>query len=209
MIDLFIDTSYKILCVGVLRNGCLIDKIQIVSEFNFSEKLIPIIDEMINKNNLKFSEINKIYVTVGPGSFTGIRIGVTVAKMMGFALNIGIIPLSSLEFMATAKVDTKYIIPIIDARHGYVFGAIYDNKGNNILEDIYIPYDELVNKIDDDVTYVSYDKFELQNLVLPDYDIEKIVFNHRNDKCLNCHEVKPNYLKKTEAEEKNDQRSQN
>ena len=201
MINLFIDTSYKSLYIGVLEKDKLIDEIQMMSEFNFSETLIPKLDELFKKNNLEFSEIDKIFVTVGPGSFTGIRIGLTVCKTLAFVLKKDIIPISSLEFMATTNVDTKYIIPFIDARHNKVFGAVYDAGGNSIINDSYCDIQELIDGCAGSYTLVSYDNLGFNNVINPSYNALKIIMKHINDKPINCHELKPNYLKKTEAEE--------
>ena len=202
MINLVVDTSYKSLYIGVLNETKLVDQIQMMSEFNFSETLIPKLDELFKKNNLEFSDIDKIFATVGPGSFTGIRIGLTVCKTLSFILKKDIVPISSLEFMATTDVNTKYVIPFIDARHSKVFGAVYDNDGNSIVEDSYCDISELINKINDSYTLISYDDIGIENVSVPNYNVEKIIMKHLNDTPVNCHELKPNYLKKTEAEEK-------
>ncbi len=201
MISLFVDTSYKSLFMALFKDKELLDKIQIMSEFNFSETMIPKLNELLEKNNLDSKDISKIFVVVGPGSFTGIRIGLTACKTLSYVHNIPLVPLSSLEFMATTNVDTKYVIPLIDARHEMVFGGIYDTKGNIIVNDSYCSISDLCDKVDDTYTLVSFDE-NLGDVVVPEYDVSKIVLNHYDDKTLNCHAIKPNYLKKTEAEEK-------
>ena len=69
----------------------------------------------------------------GPGSFTGIRVGVSIDKVIAWGFNIPIIPVSSLELLATTNQEFKYSIPIIDARRGYVYAGVYDSENNNIL----------------------------------------------------------------------------
>ena len=157
---------------------------------------------MAKKEKRFEKDIDKIFSVVGPGSFTGIRIGLTVCKTLAFALKKKIIPISSLEFMASTSVNTKYIIPFIDARHGMVFAGIYDKDGNVIYNDSYCKLDDLVNKINGSITYISYDNLDNKNVIEPNYDVVRIVEKHINDIEINCHELKPNYLKKTEAEEK-------
>lgn len=202
MINLLIDTSYKALFIGLTDNEKVIDEICIMTEANVSEKLIPVLKEMIEKNDIKLDCINKIFAIIGPGSFTGIRIGVTVCKTLSFLLKKKIVPISSLEFMATTKVDTDYKIPFIDARHGFCFAGIYDNNGINIVPDSYCNINELIKKIGGTNTFISYDDLNLENTILPHYNVMDIISNHLNDEGLNPHEVKPNYLKKTEAEER-------
>ena len=204
MISLFIDTSYKSLFVGIVDNNRLIDQICMMAEANFSEKLIPTIKEIIDKNNISLEKIDKLFVTVGPGSFTGIRIGLAVCKTLAFALNKRIVPISSLEFMATTKVNTKYKISFIDARHDMVFAGVYDEDNNCVVPDSYTSIERITNQISDTFTYISYDNLPNINSITPEYNVLDIVNKHLNDKDFGPHEVNPNYLKKTEAEEKID-----
>ena len=172
-----------------------------MAEANFSELLLPSINSLLKKNNVDVNDIDKIYATVGPGSFTGIRIGLTVCKMLAWSLGKGIIPISSLEFMATTNVKTKYVIPFIDARHDKVFGGVYDTNLNIVIADAYTSINDLKDKLDDSYTFVSYDNFDLSNLIKPKYDVMRIINKHQNDNEISCHAIKPNYLKRTEAEE--------
>lgn len=201
MINLFIDTSYKSMYVALLKDDILLDYTNLMAEANFSELLLPSVDSLLKKNRCTLNEIGKIFVTVGPGSFTGIRIGLTVCKVLAWTLGKGVIPLSSLEFMATTSVDTDYIIPVIDARHNKVFCAIYDNKLNKIVDDSYTSLNELYSDIKGTYTFVSYDSLEYNNIIIPNYNVSKIIKKHINDNEVSCHAIKPNYLKKTEAEE--------
>lgn len=201
MISLFVDTSYKSMYVALIKDKQLMDYTNLMAEANFSELLLPSINSLLKKNNVDVNEIDKIYATVGPGSFTGIRIGLTVCKMLAWSLDKGIIPISSLEFMATTNVKTKYVIPFIDARHDKVFGGVYDTNLNIVIADAYTSINDLKDKLDDSYTFVSYDNFDLSNLIKPKYDVMRIINKHQNDNEISCHAIKPNYLKRTEAEE--------
>ena len=149
MISLFVDTSYKSMYVALIKDKQLMDYTNLMAEANFSELLLPSINSLLKKNNVDVNEIDKIYATVGPGSFTGIRIGLTVCKMLAWSLDKGIIPISSLEFMATTNVKTKYVIPFIDARHDKVFGGVYDTNLNIVIADAYTSINDLKDKLDD------------------------------------------------------------
>lgn len=201
MISLFVDTSYKSMYVALIKDKQLMDYTNLMAEANFSELLLPSINSLLKKNNVDVNDIDKIYATVGPGSFTGIRIGLTVCKMLAWSLGKGIIPISSLEFMATTNVKTKYVIPFIDARHDKVFGGVYDINLNIVIADAYTSINDLKDKLDDSYTFVSYDNFDLSNLIKPKYDAMRIINKHQNDNEISCHAIKPNYLKRTEAEE--------
>jgi len=200
MINLLIDTSTSNLTVSILNNQNILYKYQETILSDMSSKLLPIIDKGLKDNNLTLKDIDKIFVVNGPGSFTGIRVGVTVAKTIAWALKKDIIPLSSLELIATTSTSKKYIVPMIDARRSNVFAGIYDNNLNCIKEDKLISIEEL-NNLNNDYEFVSYDKINLDNIIKPSIEILKIVNKHINDKGINPHNLNPNYLKLTEAEE--------
>ena len=195
MMYLLIDTSLKYPTVSIVEDDKILYLFHEEIDSDMSSKIMPIIDEGFKNINKNIIDIDKIFVVNGPGSFTGVRIGVTIGKTIAWALKKDIVTISSLELMATTKVDTNYIVPIIDARRGNVFAGIYDKNLNIIKDDKLINLEELKNSIDSNYTIVSYD---LNNV---DIDVLKIINKHKNDKSLNPHEVNPNYLKLTEAEE--------
>ena len=160
-----------------------------------SSKIMPIVSLAFEKSNIKPKDIDKIFVVNGPGSFTGIRVGLTVAKVMAYSLNIPAIPISSLEFMSSG-FDYN-VTALIDARRGYVYAGSYDSNLNIIYKDNYVLFDN--NKFSG--KYVSYDNFPFETL-LPKIDLLKIIKKHENDKIINPHNLNPNYIKMTEAEEK-------
>lgn len=195
MMYLLIDTSLKYPTVSIVEEDKILYLFHEEIDSDMSSKIMPIIDEGFKNINKNIIDIDKIFVVNGPGSFTGVRIGVTIGKTIAWALKKDIVTISSLEFMATTKVDTNYIVPIIDARRGNVFAGIYDKNLNIIKDDKLINLEELKNSIDSNYTIVSYD---LNNV---DIDVLKIINKHKNDKSINPHSVNPNYLKLTEAEE--------
>lgn len=211
MISLFLDSSDKKIIISLLKDEKVIDTLIEDNDNHLSEKFLPLVNNIICNNDLTINDVDKIYIVNGPGSFTGVRIGVTTAKVMAWGLKKKIIPISELELLATTPTNKKYIIPYIDARRESVYAGMYDTNLNEMFENMYISEDKLLNKIKrraklDDCEFVSYyDNFE--NAVIPDVNIEKIVEKHKDDIGINPHEVVPNYLKKTEAEENYDKRS--
>lgn len=201
---LFIDTSTLYLNIAIIEDDKIIFNHKEKVEKDMSSKIIPIIDSGFKKCSFNIKDINKIFVVNGPGSFTGVRIGVTVAKTIAWSLNIDLIPLSSLEFIASTNSSKKYRVPMIDARRGNVFAGIYDENLFNIFPDQLISYEQLSKKIDESYEQISY---HLENNLKPDGNIIKVISKHLLDTPINPHLLKPNYLKLTEAEEKlNDQR---
>lgn len=190
---LFIDTSANSLIIAIIENNKVIYCFNNTNISNTSSKIMAEIDEAFSKTNLKIKDIDKIFIVNGPGSFTGIRVGVTVAKIVGFCLNIPLVPLSELELLATTKTETKYNIPLIDARRGYVYGAIYDQDLNPYFKETHILLSQLEKEYPLDYTIIDSTNAKI--------DLVKIIKKHEFDQPINPHNLKPNYLKKTEAEE--------
>ena len=186
---LFIDTCSNCLIISTIINDKLdyffIDK----NNNDTSSKVMKVLKEAVADINT----VDKIFVVNGPGSFTGIRVGVTIAKTIGFCLNIPIIKLSELELLATTNTDTKYNVSLIDARRGYVYVGIYDKDLNCYLQDQHI----LLNDIKYPDSYTIIDNYD-------NIDLIKMIKKHEFDDPINPHDLKPNYLKRTEAEEKLD-----
>ena len=157
-------------------------------------------DDGLKKSNLTLNSINNIFVVTGPGSFTGVRIGVTIGKTIAWSLNKKIIPISSLEFIATTTTNKNYVIPMIDARRGNAFAGIYTNTLVCVMNDTLISLEELLKDKENNYELVSYDN--IQGAIRPVTSVIKIINKHINDEGVNPHELKPNYLKLTEAEEK-------
>ena len=131
MVVLFIDTCNRLLALGLEKDGCLIYKKEYDAFKKQSELLASEIDECLKVNNIKPSEVDKVVVTNGPGSYTGIRIGLTFAKVFAASLNIPLVVMSSLLALAGNKEN---VVSLIDARSKRAYYGIY-NKGEVIRED--------------------------------------------------------------------------
>lgn len=202
MISLLIDTCTNSVVIGLLRDNELIDQKIETNDKSLSTNFVIWVQELLNRNSLNPQDIDTIFVAVGPGSFTGIRVGVTFAKVMGWTLNKKIIPFSSLELIASTS-NANIIVPLIDARRDYVFAGIYDKDLNQLVDDRYIFLPNLLKELHkyEEIEFVSLDNFEFTT-ISPNVNIKKIVDKHINDEGINPHTLNPNYLKKTEAEEK-------
>ena len=189
---LFIDSATTNLVVAIINEGKIAYIYNNNDNHDTSSKMMPVLAEAFDKAELKPQDIDKIFAVTGPGSFTGIRVGLTVAKTMAYTLNIPIVPISSLEVMASGNGGTA----LINARRGYVFAGTYDNDLNNVYPDSYVLMNDSLAK-----PYISYDSFDFETLK-PNIDVLKVVKKHENDESVNPHTINPNYLKLTEAEEK-------
>ena len=131
-ISLFIDTSTKYLCVGIAKDNQVIYKVQEEALQKQSELTIPFLQKALNENGLTLNDINEVNVTIGPGSFTGIRIGMCVAKVLASMNNIPLKAISSLN--AYASIGKQIVI--LDAKAKRVYLGIYNNNEKVIDETV-------------------------------------------------------------------------
>ena len=210
----YIDTSSSYLYSGIVSNNSLKASRKVFFGSELSKYALNEISKMFDEINILPKDIDKIIVVAGPGSFTGIRIGMTIAKIFALSLKKEITTLSSLEAMAYSSNLESIKVPILDARRGYVYAGVYDENNNIILNDQYILLEKLqkyLNSLKKEYIFITNDS-KLANLNRIKYnpDILKIVNIVKDRKSINPHLVEPLYLKLTEAEEnlgsKNDNR---
>ncbi len=212
---LSISTSSNIATVCISENNKCILELNIDNNKTHSETLIPLIQELFNKTNLKLSDINLIGCDIGPGSFTGIRIGISSIKAIAEFLNIPVIDVSSLEALAynVQNINCKIICSLIDARNNQVYCGIFD-KNYNLLED-YLA-DDINNIINilkkyEDIVFVGdgaiankelleIREFQYDN-VIHSKNIAKCAYSkYKNNYVKNADLLTPLYLRKSQAE---------
>ena len=204
MISLFLDTSAKKLVVGLVKNEEIISYVEKETLNDHSKYLVPIIDEELKKNNLDIKDVNKILVVRGPGSFTGTRIAVTVAKTLSYALNIPVVSVSSLKQYVFEYENNDYYAVILSDRGNNAYFGIYDKDYNEISEE-YTSMDKIKDKVinlpgkvlvitntEVDFTYRTTE-MKLNLLKLVDY------YKDKEDNSFN---IKPSYIKHIEVEDK-------
>ena len=139
---LAIDTTSNICSTALLEDDKLIDENTINNGLTHSENLMPLISELFNRNKLSLSDINLIAVCVGPGSFTGIRIGIASIKAMAEVYKIPVAEVTSLESLAMSTIKNETIVSLIDARNNQVYAGIFNEtiklKEEYIADDINI-----------------------------------------------------------------------
>ena len=133
---LAIDTSSEICSTAILEDDKFIDENNLDNGRTHSENLMPLVDELLKRNHLKVEDIEMLSCCVGPGSFTGIRIGVASMKPIAEVLNIKIASVTSLETLAKNVIIEEHekIVALIDARNNQVYCGIFDNH-YNLVED--------------------------------------------------------------------------
>ena len=220
-----IDTSTMAANVAVLEDDKLICEYTINTKKTHSQKLMPMIENMLKLSDLDIKEIDAIAICVGPGSFTGLRIGMATAKAMAHVNNIPIIGVNSLEILgANMDLCNRNICSILDAQRNQVYMNKYILKDDKIteLEEISIkPIDELLEEISSsnedwvlvgEAVYKYKEKIEeISNITIPSpaNNITKastLCFVARdkmlsNDQVYNCYNINPMYIRKSQAEE--------
>lgn len=134
MKNLAIDTSSSICSVAILEDDKLIDEINLDDGRTHSENLMPLINEILKRNSLDIKNIEMLSCSCGPGSFTGIRIGVATIKPIAEVLNIKVASVTSLEILARNIENAETIVSLIDARNNQVYCGIFDKEYNKKQE---------------------------------------------------------------------------
>ena len=131
-----IETSTTNCSVSLSKGGeTLLLKEDYNSNYSHAERLHLFIEEVINEANISKNDLSAVAISKGPGSYTGLRIGVSTAKGLCYALDIPLIAVSTLEALAgQVKADDGIVIPMLDARRMEVYSAVFDQSNNQIRE---------------------------------------------------------------------------
>lgn len=143
---LAIDTSNYALGIALMNEEQVIGEYMTNMKKNHSIRVMPAIEHLMKDCDWKPSDLNKIVVAKGPGSYTGVRIGVTIAKTLAWTLQIPLVGISSLEALAAGagRYFDGYISPLFDARRGQIYTGLYQYR-NGMLESI-VPDQILLSK---------------------------------------------------------------
>lgn len=148
---LAIDASGLSGSVAYISDYKLVGEYYICHKLTHSQTIMPMIEHLRSMIGLDLEQVDAVAVTSGPGSFTGIRIGVATAKAMALALGVPIIGIPTLDVMANNMTFTdKLICPIMDARRNQVYTSLYRWKENTLQrveEHLAISIDELLEKV--------------------------------------------------------------
>lgn len=181
--NIFIDTHLDNIVVILFKDNKIIREKIIVGEKQNSKLIMPTIKEVLDG-----VKPESIIVCNGPGSFTGVRLGVTIAKTLAFTLDIPIRTITSLKCMALSLKDSDTKIVAFDDKNGYYVG-IFDNDFNLVGS-----YEYLTKK-----EFEKYkEKYEVYTDVTTNY--EKIFNYAMGKKTKNPHKVNPVYIKKLDVE---------
>ena len=133
MLILASDTSGKSISVALAESGRIIDEALEKTNMQHASSLLPAINNLLERNSLSLQEIDLFATTTGPGSFTGIRIGISAVMGLAYGTGRKVYGVSSLAALAAALfAEDKLIVPVLDARGGRVYSEIY-KKGVSLI----------------------------------------------------------------------------
>lgn len=151
MIWLAIDTANIPLSIAIVKDGKIITEENTSTRINHSLRAMPAIEEAFKRAQLTPAEIDKVVVSEGPGSYTGVRIGVTIAKTLAWTLKKPLVGVSSLRSLATNGMFFQGLIcPVMDARRKHVYAGIYQSENGKLIqqvEDKHVAFKELVSHL--------------------------------------------------------------
>ena len=178
---LFIDTHAELITIALKTKDSTYIKTK-ESEYSHSIYTMPMISDIFEESGLDIHDLDKIIVVNGPGSFTGIRIGLAIAKTIAYALKIKINTISSLTAYLVSNNTKGNKKAVIEDNKGYYI-SVFDKNNNPIVPEYYSEEDN-----------EDYPKVEEK------LDIDKIIDYCANIESENPHFVKANYIKKIEVE---------
>lgn len=164
MITLVFDTCFNKTYIVLRKDDKILDSIVIESnEANYhSVYLIPQIRDLLQKHSMLVKDVDAIGVNIGPGSFTGIRAGITIARVIAQQANLKLVGINSLQILSKLNKSDKNTVVVTDARKNKVYFALY-NKNEELVAPMLLDKDELVSKISDEVIVCDNSIFEFLN----------------------------------------------
>lgn len=193
MITLLLDSSNKNLSVGIAKDKVLLASKEYDAWQQQSELMVPEIDALIRAQNLTPQNVNNIVVAIGPGSYTGVRIAVTIAKIMAFLLGAKLYTVSSLAVLAH---ETKPTICLANARSNRSYFAVYQN-GVALEADTILSNEEVKNYINKHHEFAVTGDLEYLGLQGDEFNRFNNMLTFVNEKyeAVDLLPVKPVYLK--------------
>lgn len=211
---LLISTSGRAASAAIAKDGITIKQALSDSGLTHSETIMPLIDSLFHDGDIALAGIDAVCADVGPGSFTGVRIGVCIANAIAYALNKPVIEVSSLEALARAIETSRPVCALIDARNGNGYAALYHN-GNELIPPSPVIVDELLGKLPENTVFTGDGaKIHRESILsrMPGAGfVDEAVYmltagmlaapaNEKLDSNLTVKEAQPLYLRPTQAE---------
>ena len=205
------DTSSKALTLAILEDETLLAQMTLNIKKNHSITLMPAIDFLMNSLDMKPTDLDRIVVAQGPGSYTGLRMAVATAKTLAHTLKIELVGVSSLLALVPEQVE-GLVIPVMDARRNNVYAGFYQS-GQSVRPEAHLPLAEVLEiagVADQPVTFVGETAVFAEQIeaALPGVSVQPtlpdaVVIGRLglDLPAQSIHDFVPNYLKRVEAEE--------
>lgn len=205
------DTSSKALTLAILEDETLLAQMTLNIKKNHSITLMPAIDFLMNSLDMKPTDLDRIVVAQGPGSYTGLRIAVATAKTLAHTLKIELVGVSSLLALVPEQAE-GLVIPVMDARRNNVYAGFYQS-GQAVRPEAHLPLAEVLEiavAANQPVTFVGETIAFVEQIeaALPQAAIQPTLPDAAAVGRLgldlpaqSIHDFVPNYLKRVEAEE--------
>lgn len=218
---LAIDTSNQVLGVAISKDGSIQAEFTVNRKRNHSVTLMPAIDHVMRETEMTPDQLDRIVVAKGPGSYTGVRIGLSTAKTLAWTLNIPIVAISSLELLAHNILPANGLVcPFFDARRGLIYTGLYEAKNGEVsqkVSDLNINTDQWLEELktfQQPIFFLSQD-LSIHQSAIEAYLGDVAVFPSKEQhlpragtlallggerKPSSVHELTPNYIRLVEAE---------
>lgn len=222
MLILGIDTSTSQVGVALGSDEGILGEVRLARGRRHAEALVPAIAYLLHESGSELSELAALAVGIGPGLFTGLRVGVTTAKVMAQALRIPVVPVASLDLLAySVRLTDRSIAALLDARRGEVYSALYRSVpggAQRISEYRVAPPSELEAELEaarDDLLLVGdgallyRDRLQVERAEWasstyarpsPAALVELASARYNREEFCRPHEVEPLYLRKSDAQ---------
>ena len=225
-----IDTSSNATSIAVIEDNKLMCEYTVNTKTTHSQKLMPMIENMLKISEINVNDMDMISICQGPGSFTGLRIGMATAKALSHVNNLPIVGVNSLELLAgNMDLSDKKICSILDAQRTQVYMGQYKFENNKLVEiksvDV-VEIDELLEELKSsneewilvgEAVYKYEDKIkEIENICVPapSHNVNKasslcsIAMNkyNQNIDVYDCYTINPVYIRKSQAEVQYDEK---
>lgn len=219
---LAIESSNQTMSVATVENGLVVSEYTRNGNLQHSTQLMPAVETVINASNWQPADLDQVVISKGPGSYTGVRIGATIAKTLAWTLKKPLIPVSSLKLIASNALSFKgLIIPMIDARRKNIYAGVYRIKEGQLTQtmaDVHAESEVFFQTLENEtepLMFIGQDiplyKERIQEIFgcrahfAPPQDwlprAGNLAFLAETEVAVDAHIFTPEYLKKPEAEE--------
>ena len=190
MLRLFLNTSNKYLYICLMDGLVISDEVLLEGNNNHSEKLVDVLKEFLTKNDLTVDNIDEIYVGKGPGSYTGVRIACTVAKVMAYAKGKKLFSFSSLDLILSNKLNKPGTYRVVmDARRGNSFAKVVKVNAN----DVEVLFDE--SFVENSVLEEQFSEYPVIDVEDTYYRVDLLLKFNLVKEEENIHAFVPTYLR--------------